>query len=117
MKNESQSLQRPATFALACTLLVAGCGHIPVSTMYKLWPFDTATADPAGLRAAIRIPAALRPRDGGAKLTVTTRGPRNTKPEVAAFVWKEVSDPAELRQLDRFQRAGYPITLYKLSEN
>lgn len=104
------------TFALACTLLVAGCGHIPVSTMYKLWSFDTATADPAGIRAAIRIPAALRPRDGGAKLTITTRGPGDTKPEVTSFVLKEVSNPAELRHLDRFQRAGYPITLYKLSE-
>ena len=51
-------------------LALSGCGHMPVSTMWALRGFDAATADPASLRAAIRIPESLEPRPGGVTLEV-----------------------------------------------
>ena len=43
---------------------------MPVSTMWALRNFDASTADPASLRAAIRIPESLEPRPGGVTLEV-----------------------------------------------
>lgn len=96
-------------------LLAGGCGHVPVATMYKLWSFDVATADPAAIRAAVRGPAVLAPRPGGAKLTVTVKRPDRAAPEVHEFGLAEAQDAQEMRQLTRFQRAGYPLAAYRLS--
>lgn len=96
-------------------LLAGGCGHIPVTTMYKLWSFDFAQADPAAIRAAIRVPAALRPRPGGAKLTISRNGPAGAAPRVETFILEDVKDPRELQLLAPFVRSGYPITAYRLA--
>ncbi len=44
-----------------CLVLVA-CGHTPIMSIYKLSQLDAATVDIAALRAAVLVPAALRPR-------------------------------------------------------
>lgn len=56
------------------SLLAAGRAHVPVTTMYKLRSFDFAHAGPGAIRAAIRVPAALAPKLGGAKLTLEHGG-------------------------------------------
>ncbi len=110
-------LRSPALLllTLAVTFAAGGCGHVPVGTMYKLWSFDVATADASAIRAAIRFPAALSPRPGGAKLTVTSKDRAGNAPKVMAFVLEVLKDPAEIKELDRLGRTGSRVTAFKLS--
>lgn len=57
--------------AMGMALAAAGCGHVPVSTMWALRSFDSLSADPAALRAAVLIPDGLLPRPDGVKVTAT----------------------------------------------
>lgn len=91
------------------SLLAGGCGHVPVTTMYKLWSFDFAVADPGAIRAAIRVPAALAPKPGGAKLTLEHGGVTDT------FILEEVADRQELALLSPYARSGHPVTAYRLA--
>ena len=91
------------------SLLAGGCGHVPVTTLYKLWSYDFAQADPGAIRAAIRVPAALAPRPGGAKLTLEHGGVTDT------FVLEEVTDRQERALLSPYARSGYPVTVYRLA--
>lgn len=112
---QSRFWRWPSRFYVSGAVFLAGCGHVPVTTIYKLWSFDFAHADPGALRAAIRVPEALMARPGGAKLTLTHNSSGSTAPVVETFVLEEVKDPRELQQLGRYGRSGYPITAYKLA--
>ena len=84
--------------ALACIAL-GGCGHMPMTSMVKLARVDFETSDPAQLRAAIRLPRALRPR--GVVLRIAVRVGRSPE-EARDFVLRELPEPAELsREADR----------------
>lgn len=102
--------------ALSLATVLAGCGHVPVSTMYKLWSFDVLSADPSAIRAAVRYPESLMPQPGGAKLTVTIAGANGAAPDVRAFVLEETTQGSELTEVSVHNRAGYPIRVYHLSE-
>ncbi|MBX3527266.1 MAG: hypothetical protein KF904_13760 [Rhodoblastus sp.] len=71
--------------ALASALFLAGCGHVPVSTMWALRNFDGLSVDPAFLRAAVRVPRAFQPRPGGVKVVAT---------------WGKKGDPASERKVE-----------------
>lgn len=62
---------RSRVLALSSVLLLTGCGHVPVSTMWALRNFDSLSVDPAHLRAAVRLPRAFQPRPGGVKVVAT----------------------------------------------
>ncbi|MDA7947416.1 MAG: hypothetical protein MPJ78_08050 [Hyphomicrobiaceae bacterium] len=48
---------------IALTVLIfAGCSRTPVSSIYKLTQFEPETVDLAELRAAVRVPEELRPK-------------------------------------------------------
>jgi hypothetical protein len=102
--------------AIVLFAVVAGCSHVPVSTMYKLWSFDVLAADPAAIRAAARYPASLAPRPGGAKLTLTITGAKGGAPDVRVYVLEETTEAPELTQVSPYRRDGYPIRVYRLSE-
>src|SRR2546430_15555341 len=58
----------------ACAAIaLAGCGHRPITSMVKLAPVDFETSDPAELRAAIKLPQALRTRPNGVSLRIAVR--------------------------------------------
>ncbi len=42
--------------ALSAAALLSACAAIPLETMASLSRFDVTSADPAGLRAAVRLP-------------------------------------------------------------
>ena len=59
-------MDRPRVFRLLLSrcliwLLLAGCGHMPVTSMVKLARVDFVATDPAGLRAAVKLPRTIRP--------------------------------------------------------
>ena len=41
---------------MGATLFLAGCGHMPVTSMIKLARVDFAKTDPAQVRAAVKLP-------------------------------------------------------------
>jgi len=85
--------------ASAATLMVAGCGSVPLTSIPPLARIDARTTDLSMLRVAVQLPDALRPRSGGVKLDVVTKvaGEAETR---TSFAMMEMSDPRD--------RAGLP---------
>ena len=80
----------------ACvTLALAGCGHMPVTSMVKLARVDFETSDPAQLRAAIKLPRSLQPRPNGMSLRIAVRVGRAPE-EAREFALRELPAPPEL---------------------
>jgi hypothetical protein len=73
--------------------MLAGCGSMPVTSMVRLARVDFVATDPAGLRAAVKLPTAIRPlRDQvRLRLAVTLA---SGKTDVQDFRLTEISDPA-----------------------
>ena len=88
-------------FLLHCLLRVlsilamAGCSHMPVTSMVKLARVDFETSDPAQLRAAIKLPRTLRPRPNGVALRIAVQVGRAPE-EARDFMLRELPEPAEL---------------------
>ena len=111
-----QSVAAAKYAVLVVAALSAGCAHVPVSTIYKLWNFDVLTADPAVIRAAVRYPSALAPRPNGTKLTVTMTGGPTLKPDVREFILEDANSPADTGELTPYKRDGYPVRAFRLSD-
>lgn len=92
---------------------LAGCGHMPVSTIWALRSFDATTVDPAQLRAAIRIPNTLEPRPGGVTLNIGWRR-EGGEPHEAEFILKETTEPADLAPLAAEKRPGTSIHAFRV---
>src|SRR5262245_10085186 len=91
---------RRAGMPLLCLLLLAGCSHMPVTSMIKLARADLASSDPAQLRAAVKLPRALRLKPSGVALRIGVKL-ANGAEDVQDFVLREVSDPADVLALHR----------------
>ena len=76
-------------------LALAGCSHMPVTSMVKLARVDFETSDPAQLRAAIKLPHTLRPRPNGVALRIAVQVGRAPE-EARDFMLRELPEPAEL---------------------
>src|SRR5204863_7774301 len=76
-------------------LAMAGCSHMPVTSMVKLARVDFETSDPAQLRAAIKLPRTLRPQPNGVALRIVVQVGR--APEAARdFMPRVLPEPSEL---------------------
>lgn len=103
--------------ALSGFLAVAGCGHMPVSTMISLRNFDFSTFDPAVLRVAVRSPDWLETQPGGAKLKVGlwTEG-REKEKQTEIFVLAENNTPQEAASLARFRKDRTRILAFRVAD-
>jgi hypothetical protein len=107
----SQLLRR--VLPLACiALALAGCGHMPVTSMVKLARVDFETSDPAQLRAAIKLPRSLRTRPNGVSLRIAVRVGR-TPEDARDFLLHEVPAPPELA---RDADADSHVFAYRIDE-
>src|SRR5690348_822253 len=79
-------------FSLLC---LAGCGHVPVTSLVRLARIDFQTTDPAKLRIAVKLPRALRARAEGTALRVSVRLADGSE-ESRNFALREVNEAAEL---------------------
>jgi len=104
---------------LHCLLLIlsmlalAGCSHMPVTSMVKLARVDFETSDPAQLRAAIKLPRTLRPQPNGVALRIAVRVGRAPE-EARDFMLRELPEPAELT---REAGAGSHIFAYRIDDS
>ena len=91
--------------------LAGGCSHMPVTSMVKLARVDFETTEPALLRAAVKLPASVRPRTVTLRIGVKlTGGSEDTRD----FKLTEVSDPTELISMRDEIDAGTHIFAYRL---
>ncbi|MCC2097686.1 MAG: hypothetical protein KDJ29_12385 [Hyphomicrobiales bacterium] len=97
-------------------LLLAGCGHMPVSTMIKLRNFDMLSVDPGELRAAVRLPATLEPQAGGVTLKVSfwPKGGEANK-QTVQVVLSEDSRSLGDAALQSYRQAGTRLFAYRVS--
>lgn len=102
-----------SSLAALASLALSACSHVPVATIYELWNFDMAKADPSELRAAIRIPNTLRPQPGGVVLTVTKTGA--APPARHDFVLEEVKETSERTPLLTRERIGFSVHAFRIS--
>jgi hypothetical protein len=101
--------------ALGVAFAVAGCGHMPVTSMIKLARVDFATSDPAQLRVAVKLPRAVQPLPRGVAMRIGVKLSDN--PEAAQdFVLRELTEDAELAPLAREADADSRIFAYRLDE-
>jgi hypothetical protein len=78
--------------AFAC-LGLGACGHMPVTSLVKLARIDFETSDVAQLRAAVKLPVALRPRSVVLRIAVTVG---RSGAETRDFALRELPEPGEL---------------------
>jgi hypothetical protein len=70
---------------------LAGCGHMPVTSMVRLAPVDFQTTDPDKLRVAVRLPRMLKVRAEGTVLRITV-GLASGASEARNFALRAVSE-------------------------
>lgn len=101
---------------VAAALVLGGCGHTPVSTLWALRNFDSLSVDPAFLRAAVRVPRAFQPRPGGVKVVASwgKKGDPASDRKVE-IVLQEASLSAEGPALARENAPGQDLRVYRVA--
>lgn len=110
------SFMRYSGAAIVCaalSVLPAGCGHMPVTSMVKLARVDFTATDPAGLRAAVKLPATMKPLRDQVRLRITVRL-ANGKEESQDFRLTEPSDPSDISPLRAEIEAATHMFAYRL---
>ena len=102
----------PCLLLLLPVMALAGCSHMPVTSMVKLARVDFETSDPAQLRAAIKLPRTLRARPNGVALRIAVQVGRAPE-EARDFMLREIPEPAELT---REAGAGSHIFAYRIDD-
>lgn len=105
----------PALLLPLAALVIAGCMHVPLSTIARLWSFDVATADPTVIRVAVRVPDHIAPREGGVRLDVSVALPAPRGTIRKSYVLVEVTEAEERARIAHFGRPGYRLAAYRLS--
>lgn len=104
---------RPVLMCWIAGLPLAGCGHMPVTSMVKLARVDFVATDPAGLRAAVKLPTAITPLRDQVRLRLTVRL-ASGKEDTQDFRLTEVSDPADILSLRSEIDGGAHVFAYRL---
>jgi len=92
---------------------VAGCSHMPVTSMVKLARVDFANTDPAQFRAAVKLPRSLKLRAQGVALRIGVKISGGHE-EFQDFMLREVSDPGDVLVLNKELDANTHIFAYRL---
>jgi hypothetical protein len=94
-------------------LVLSGCSHVPVTSLLRLSRIDLATTDAAQLRAAVRLPEALRPLPRSMVLRVTVRK-KDGQELTEGFALQEIPAADEALPLRAEAEAGMRIAVYRI---
>ena len=92
---------------------ISGCTTMPVTSMVKLARVDLSSTDPALLRAAIKLPHALRLRPQGNALRVAVKL-RSGEEEAQEFALQPVTDPGDAAALQAERDPRTHLTAYRI---
>lgn len=102
----------PVCFAL----LLAACGHVPLTSMVKLRAFDLRTTDPAQLMVAVRHPDWIRIPQGGAVMVIEERGgPQGPVVQRDEIVFERIEDARATGRLAVERRRGTTLSVFAVA--
>ncbi|WP_137043934.1 hypothetical protein [Pseudolabrys sp. FHR47] len=109
-------LRRPAAaLALVAAVVLAGCGHMPVTSMVKLSQIDFQTTDPEKLRVAVKLPRALKARADGTVMRIVVKL-TNGDEEARDFALSAATDD-EVAALATEGDAGSEMFAFAIAKN
>jgi hypothetical protein len=103
-----------AAFLSSCTNLTV-MSHVPLSTLSRLSSLKVADIDPELLRVAVRLPAALEPRQQGVSVHLVISGSSDMPAQTESFTLEPVSQANELAAIAAWQRPDTRLWLYQLA--
>ncbi len=104
-----------AVLLIAVSVMVSGCGHMPITSIYKLRNFDPATTDISQLRVGVRLPEAFRLRPDGVQLIAAAQDKTGRQLRKEVFKLRPVTSANERALLGAHRRLGTSIYAYHLS--
>lgn len=103
----------------ACLALAAfalgGCGHVPVTSMYKLSKVDTRTTDIEKLQVAVQIPKAVNVREKGVTMVMSLKKTDNLPKLYERFELEGVVGKIDNAVLMKFQKDDRKILIYQIA--
>ena len=102
---------RPMLLLALAAGFLGGCSHVPVMSVIRLARADLTNADPALLRAAVKLPRSLRLRRVVLRMGVAVGGGPE---EAQEFTLREASDPSDVLALANELEGGTYILAYRL---
>ena len=107
--------------ALACTVLLAGCGSVPVSSLWKLRKLSLETLEPTALRAAVVHSPSLQLAANGAILTVAVsrqlrlaNGAHTTERLEEKLPLQTLHSSADMRPLIEHESPQWTVHLWRI---
>lgn len=94
--------------------LLAGCGHVPLTSIPKLMRIDFDTTNLQDLRAAVLVPAQIKPAPKSVTMSITVMPGAGGRHE-RSYPLEEIDDPAEIAQLPAQGAAGTRLIAYRLA--
>lgn len=103
-----------AFLALAAFTL-GGCGHVPVSSMYKLSKVDIKTTDIERLQVAVQIPKAVKIRDEGVTMTMSLERTDKLPKLYERFKLEQTSNSTTNTVLAKHRRVDQKVLTYRIA--
>jgi len=101
--------------AVALTLSLAACGHVPLMSIVKLSDFDLLKTSPDALRVAVKYPDSIRIPEGGARMRLTLKEKAGGKMLISEeLAFEEVAAAAEKAELSSELQTGWRVEIYRL---
>ncbi|MFK8033628.1 MAG: hypothetical protein AB8B94_05725 [Hyphomicrobiales bacterium] len=95
---------------------LGGCGHIPITSMYKLSKVDVNTTDIEKLRVAVQIPTAVEVRDEGVTMIMSLAKTDKLPKLYERFELENLRQKIRNPVLVKHQKAGKKILIYRLAK-
>lgn len=97
-------------------LLLAACGHVPLTSMVKLRAFDLKTTDPEQLMVAVRHPDWIRIPQGGAVMIIKERSaPEGPVVQRDEIVFERIEGAREPAGLASERRNGTTLSVFAVA--
>ncbi len=110
------SMYMPAKLSVVLVILfLAGCGTMPVSSIYKLRNFDIKTTSLAKFYAAVRIPQSLAIREQGVKIDLGFKSEKAELQFTEHIIMQQI-DSLPSPVLKGAQKSGFKIYIFKLND-
>ncbi|OYU48713.1 MAG: hypothetical protein CFE31_09715 [Rhizobiales bacterium PAR1] len=103
----------PRLCAFSASIVLSGCGHVPVTSLLAMSRINFETTDIAAMRAALRIPTAYQARENRMIVEITQEG---KPPHRSEFALERVTSASELSLIGSEKRAGTELVVYKLPD-
>lgn len=104
-------MRRDVLAILPMALLIAACTHMPVTSMIKLARADLVGTDPGELRAAVKLPPAVKPQRMVLRIDVKLSDGEQQGQE---FRLREVSEPRDVLVLHQELDADTHVYAYRI---